>query len=156
MIYEFANHKVINAQPTILYNLIKRSEDWPLFIGDCIEVKNTINNEGVYTRYMKSKVRHITCEMKTECVFYDEKFLMEFKQIMQPWPIKSNSGKWYIEKLTENESRMTLIHYVEIKYGFIGDLLMKLFIGKCFISSHADKVLEEFSRYAQGGEIEKY
>lgn len=150
MEYKYVNERYFTESKEELYALIKNSEDWPSFIEDCKEVKILERDGNQCIRYMKSLVNHKTCEMKTKCVFYDSEYKMVFKQIESPWPIKSNRGKWYVEDVPGGGTKMVLIHCVVARYGIIGDICMRLFIGKKFVYGHAEKVLNKFEEYIKG------
>jgi len=97
---------------------------------------------------MKCTVNHKNCAMMTKCKFIDNEYKILFWQLKSPWPIKSNTGEWYLE---DGRINIVLIHCVEARYGFLGDILMKMIIGKYFISSHADKILNVFENYTMEG-----
>ena len=147
MEYKYINKRCFNISADNLYKLICNSEEWPSFIDECIEGRIMEKKGDQCVRYMKSIVNHKLCEMKTRCKFIDDEHKMMFEQIESPWPIKSNRGQWYIETLANGKNLMVLEHRVVARYGFIGDILMRLLIGKFFVYSHAEKILDEFEKH---------
>lgn len=144
MIHKFVNRKQMTGSKEIAYRIIENSEEWPSFIEECLKVNIIEKNGNSYVRYMESRVNGKFVSMKTYCELFPEEYKMKFRQIKSPWPIKSNTGEWYVYEVEEGKLEMVLIHCVEAKYGYIGDLIIKLVIGKHFVHNHAELVLSEF------------
>ncbi len=153
MEYRYINKRTFYLPADKLYKLICDSEKWPSFIKECLEVKILEKNGDQCTRYMKSIVNHKMCEMKTRCKFIDNEHRMLFRQLESPWPIKANKGQWYVKQLDNGKNLMVLEHRVTARYGVIGDILMRLLIGKHFVYAHAEKILDEFESYIGENEI---
>lgn len=144
MIHEFINKKRMTGSKEIAYMLIANSEEWPSFIEECLKVNILEKNDYSYVRYMESRVNGKLISMKTYCELFPQEYKMKFRQVKSPWPIKSNTGKWYVYEVENGELEMVLIHCIEARYGYIGDLIIKFIIGKHFVHNHAELVLNKF------------
>ncbi len=140
----FVNTRKIAASKDKAYELIVDSEMWPNFIKECKKVSILEKKGNSFIRYMESTVNGRFISMETYCELFPDEYKVKFRQIKSPWPIKSNSGEWYVRECKDGTLEMVLIHCIEAKYGYIGDLLVKLIIGKHFVYNHAELVLSEF------------
>ncbi len=146
MPFEVINKKKIKTTKDKAYKTIEDCEKWPMFIPECLEVKILEYKDGGFFRYLRSIVRGKKAEMKTFCKLYPEQHKMEFRQVVSPWPVKSNCGEWYITEIDQDYVEMVLVHRVEFLYGMLGRILGKLIIVPHFLYKHAEIILSAFAK----------
>ena len=143
------NKHKIETTPEKAFQAILDCKMWPEFVPG-VELVEVLDEKGnKMTRRLHTRINGKINKMKTECEIFPEQHKMLYKQVERPWPISSNMGEWYIEKVDEKTIEMFLTHRLKVKYSIIGDLIGMFIIKPLFIYSHNKKVLKAFAKRLQ-------
>jgi ribosome-associated toxin RatA of RatAB toxin-antitoxin module len=145
MVHVVVNRRKMKTSPEKAFQAIVECRKWPDFVPGCLLVEVIEEKGNKILRRMHSKIRNQVVKMKTESEAFPEKFLMKYVQIERPWPLKTNVGEWYVEKLDAENVEMFLIHRFTVKYSILGDLYAWLIIKKFYIYDHNVGVLDAFA-----------
>jgi ribosome-associated toxin RatA of RatAB toxin-antitoxin module len=150
MTHTVVNRRKIRTTQEKAFQAIVDCRRWPDFVPGCLLVEVLEEQDNTILRRMHTRIRNRVVKMKTRCEVRPAEHRMNYVQVERPWPLKTNVGEWYVEKIDDDAVEMFLIHRFTVKYWLIGDLIALFVIKRFFIFNHNEGVLEAFARELEG------